>query len=307
MKIAIMGAGAIGGYVGGRLAQAGEDVHLIARGAHLAALREDGLKIESPHGDAVLPDIHATDDPADIGPADVVIFAVKLGDTDAAARALAPMVAADTRIVTLQNGIDSRAMIGRRVAAAQIAAGIAYLGAEIKGPGVISNPGGRHSLVVDALGGDPVMANFFAACGRAPNLDAEATDDIDHTVWHKFIALVAFSGVTTLTRCPIGAVYENPQSLAFIRALLAENLAIARACGQDFAIDHADTVVEFFGSQPYAQKSSMLIDLEAGKPLELPWLASRIVELGREHNVPTPANAAVVAALAPHVSGRQAG
>ena len=114
-------------------------------------------------------------------------------------------------------------------------------------------------------------------------------------------------GTFRIARQPIGGVYAHTETVAFLRSLLEENLAIARACGQQFAADHADSVVKLFGEQPYDQKSSMLIDLEAGKPLELPWLASRIVELGREHNIPTPANEAVVAALAPHVSGRKAG
>ncbi len=301
-----MGAGAIGGYVGGRLAQGGEEVHLVARGAHLAALREHGLRIESPHGDTHLPDIHATDDPADIGPADIIVFAVKLGDTDAAAAALAPMVGPGTRIVTLQNGIDSKAMIARHVPAGQIAPGIAYLGAEIGAPGVIANPGGMHRLVVDRMGDDPVMAAFFAAGARSPALDVDPADDAAHIVWDKFVALAAFSGVTALARRPIGAVYEHPQTLAFMRSLIEENLAVARASGQEFPADHADRVIALFGGQPYDQKSSMLMDLEAGKPLELPWLSGRVVELGRQWGMATPANDAVVAALAPHVAGARA-
>ena len=217
---------------------------------------------------------------------------------------LRPSFGPDTRVVTLQNGIDSKAMVARHVPAERIAAGAAFIGAEIRAPGVIAFHGGAHRFVVDSLAGDPVLAAFFAAGERAPALDLVPTDDAEHTLWEKFVALAAFSGVTALTRCPLGAVHEHPESLAFMRSLMAENLAVARASGQEFPADHADGVIAFFNGQPYGQKSSMLMDLEAGKPLELPWLSGRVAELGRQFAIPTPASDAVVAALAPHVAGR---
>ena len=164
MKIAVVGAGGIGGYVGGRLAEAGESVHLVARGRHLEALRRNGLRIECPLGDVTLPGIEATDDPAEIGPVDVVVFAVKLGGTDAAARSLAPLIGGHTRIVTLQNGIDSKEMIARHVDETQIAAGCTYLSAHIREPGVIHAPGGAHGLIIDELSGDPAIAAFVRSC-----------------------------------------------------------------------------------------------------------------------------------------------
>lgn len=298
-----MGAGAVGGYVGGRLAAAGEEVHLIARGAHLEALHANGLTIESPLGDAVAAEIHATNAPADIGPVDIVLFAVKLTDADAAAAALAPLVSAETRVVTLQNGIDSADMIARHVPRGQIAEGIIYIGAQIRAPGVIANTGGVHRAVVDRMGGDPVMTEFFGACRRLQGLEVVPTDDARRAVWQKFVALVAFSGVTCITRLPIGAVYEHPDSLAFMRRLLDENIAVANASGQAFTDQDADAVIELFGNQPYGQKSSMLMDLENGKPLELEWLSGRVHGLGMELGIPTPANTAVWAALAPHAKG----
>ena len=298
-----MGAGGIGGYVGGRLQEAGEEVHLIARGRHLEALQANGLRIESPHGNAVLPHIHATSDPAAIGPVDLVLFTVKLGDSDAAARSLAPIVADHTKIVTLQNGIDSKTIIGRYVDPGHVAAGIIYLAAYIKEPGTIMSPGGAHRMEVERMGGDPVMAAFFAACDRSVALDATPSDDAERTLWGKFIALTAFAGATSIARLPIGAVYEHLETLAFMRQLLDETIAVALACGQDFDAAHADMTIELFRNQPYEQKSSMLVDLEAGKPLELPWLSGKVKALGKELGIPTPAHSAVLAALTAYVDG----
>ena len=303
MRIAVLGAGGIGGYVGGRLAEAGLDVGFLARGRHLDAIRQNGLRIRSPHGDVQLADAFATDDPGEIGPVDLVLFTVKLSDADAAARSLGPLIGTNTRIVTLQNGIDSKSIIGRHVEAERIAAGIIYLAAYITAPGEISNPGGVHKLVIDDLGGDKVMTDFFDACARSIAIDATPTDEPEKTVWGKFIALVAFSGVTAISRLPIGAVYESPETLAFMRQLLVENVAVARASRLDFDASHVDTTIDLFAKQPYGQKSSMLVDLEAGKPLELEWLSGRVHSLGRELGIETPANSAVWAALSPYRNG----
>lgn len=303
MKIAVMGAGGIGGYVGGRLAEAGEDVSFIARGRHLAALKADGLAIESPHGNAVLPAIRAVAEASEIGPVDVVLFTVKLTDAAAAARSIVPLIAAHTRIVTLQNGVDSREIIGHAVDPAHVAAGIIYLAAYIKAPGIIYNPGGVHRMVIDRMGGDPVMAAFFAACDRAVALDAVPTDDAERTLWEKFIVLTAFSGASAIARVPVGAIYEHPATLDFMRQLMREALAVAQARGLAFDDGYADHMIALFRNQPYGQKASMLVDLEAGKPLELPWLSGRVAALGERFGIPTPASSAVLAALAPYVDG----
>ncbi|MEP2745209.1 ketopantoate reductase family protein, partial [Bauldia litoralis] len=250
-----------------------------------------------------LTDIHATAEPAEIGPVDVILFTVRLGDVDQAARSLKPMVTADTKVVTLQNGVESKDILGRHVDPAQIAAGVIYLPAFIKAPGIIFNPGGVRRMIVDRMGGDTVMAAFFAACERAVGIDAEPTDDADKTVWAKFIDLTAFSGATSIARAPIGVVREHPETLAFLRLLLREAIAVARAAGQDFDDAHADRTIDFFMTLPHEQKSSMLVALEAGRPLELPWLSGKVRALGMEFGIPTPASDAVVAALAAYVDG----
>src|SRR4051794_25709130 len=164
MKIAIMGAGGVGAYVGARLQEAGEDVAYIARGAHLAAMQRDGLRIESDSGNLHLAQVKASDDPARIGVVDAVLFTVKLWDTEAAARALQPLLGAHTRVITLQNGIDSVAMIARHVPRAQVIGGSIYVSAVIARPGVISSVGAFHRIVVDVAGGDRIVAELCAAC-----------------------------------------------------------------------------------------------------------------------------------------------
>ena len=299
----MVGAGGIGGFVGARLAEAGETVGFVARGAHLAAMRQAGLRVESPVGNLHLPTVMATDDPSEIGPVDLVLFTVKLGDTATAAAALEPLLGEKTRIVTLQNGIDSRDMISRHVAAERIAAGCIYLSAAIKTPGVIGSPGGTGRIIVDSLGGDGAVAAFVAACNRTSGLEASATDAVSAALWEKLIALAAFSGITCLTRSPIGAVLKHPETVGFLKLMVAENVAVAAAEGEGSPPETPERLLRFFGNLAYETKSSMLIDLEAGKPLEVGWLAGRIVALGGAHAIATPGNAAVLAALAPHAKG----
>ncbi len=302
VKIAVMGSGGIGGYVGGRLAQAGGDVHFVARGAHLEALRTRGLQIRTPLGDADLT-VSATDDPGEIGVADVVLFAVKMRDAAQAAGLIRPMVGPDTRVVTFQNGIDAPGIVARELGAGQVAAGIIYLAANIDRPGVIVSPGGVHRATVDRLDGDPVMAEFLRLSSQLTGLEVQPTDDIQTVLWDKFVALTPLAAATCVTRAPVGVVREHPASAVLFRALVAECIAVAQASGVSLPEDTAQKIEGLFMSQPYGQKSSMLLDLEAGRPLELPWLSGRVVALGEKLGVPTPANAAVVGALAPYAEG----
>ena len=292
MRIAVMGAGGIGGYVGARLAEAGETVHFIARGAHLEALRRNGLRLECPLGDVTLAGVDATDDPAAIGPVDLVLVAVKLGATDAAARALAPLIGRDTRVVTLQNGIDARDMIARHVEARRIAAGCTYLSASIREPGVIHAPGGPHRMIVDGLAGDPVIAAFVASCRRAIGLDAAATDDIAHVLWDKFVTLVAFSGATCLARSPIGAVFEHPGDARLPASHRGGEPRRGEGRRPELRRRQGGEASSLLPRPAYGTKSSMLIDLEAGKPLEMPWLQGRVLrartDARRSRPRPTP-------------------
>jgi len=307
MKIAVMGAGGVGAYVGARLQAAGEDVAYIARGAHLAALKKDGLRIESADGPLHLPHVQASDDPRRIGAVDLVLFAVKLWDAESAARTLAPLLGAHTRVVTLQNGIDSVAMVARHVPREQVIGGSIYVSAVIARPGVISSVGAFHRIVLDAAGGDRVVAEFVAACTRADGIDCVATDSIERALWEKFVALSSISGATSLMRTTVGPIVGNAESREFLRQLVGEGVAVAKAAGIALADDYFDATMAKFMGLPPQFRASMAEDLERGKPLELNWLSGRMHGLGRQYGVPTPAHSAVYRALALHADGRVAG
>lgn len=304
MRIAIMGSGGVGAYVGSRLLAAGEDVVFIARGAHLAALQRDGLRIESPVHPLHLPVVTAVQEPAAVGPVDLIVFAVKLGDTEPAARLLGPMVGPETRILTLQNGIDSVAMITPHVGSAKVRGGVIYVSAVIDRPGVIRSPGGLHMVVADGANGDPVMAQFFAACERATALDAKPSNDIDVTLWEKFIALTALSGTTSLLRASMGQILAHPETRVLQRQLIDEAVAVGRAAGKVTRTDLADEIMTKLAAMPYSFRSSMSEDLERGKPLELRWLSGRVHALGQEYGVPTPGHSMVYRGLVLYEQGK---
>ncbi|KMW56413.1 2-dehydropantoate 2-reductase [Candidatus Rhodobacter oscarellae] len=303
MKIAIMGAGGIGGYVGGRLAEAGHEVHLIARGAHLAALRSDGLRVETPDGPLSIPDIHAAEDPAEIGPVDIIYFAVKLADTDAAAARLAPLLGPNTRVVTVQNGIDSKNIIAAHTGAERVSAGIIYMAANITAPGVISFLGGVQRMVFDGQGGNAVLAAFAEACNATGHLQAETTETPDMLVWQKFVGLSSFSAWTSAARLPSGALRTHPEARAMFRQLLEEAHAVALAVGHDLNPGVIDHTISLIDTQPPTMKSSLLVDIEAGKPNEAAWLSGRVHQLGQELGVPTPGHSALWSILAPWADG----
>jgi 2-dehydropantoate 2-reductase len=304
MKIAVMGAGGVGAYVGARLQVAGEDVAYIARGAHVAALRKNGLRLESADGVVDLPQVVASDDPNEIGKVDIVLFAVKLWDADAAARALTPMLAPHTRVITLQNGIDSVQMVSRHVPHAQVIGGSIYVSAVIARPGVISSIGTFHRVVVDAASGDPLIARFCAACERAHGIDCVATDTIDLALWEKFVALSSISGATSLMRAPVGAIVHNRESREFLCQLVSEGIVVAKAAGQALPRDYFDATLAKFDGLPPNFRASMAEDLDRGKPLELAWLSGRMHALGLQYGVATPAHSAVYRALSLYASGK---
>lgn len=296
MRIAVIGAGGIGGYVGALLAAAGEDVAFVARGAHLDAMRRDGLRLESPTGDLHLPGVMATDDPAEIGPVDLVLFTVKLYDSEAAAAALAPLVGPHTRVVTLQNGIDSLDILSRFVPPEQLIGGSIYVTAVIARPGVISVPGGARRLLVGNAA-DPVIEALQAACERAVGIEMEAVAEITPMLWEKFVMLCAFAGATALMRAGIGAILVDPEARTFLEQLRDEGLAVAVTSGHPIPDEHQRRFMTLWESLPPEARSSMANDLACGKPLELEWLSGRMHALGMSLGVPTPAHTAVYRGL----------
>jgi 2-dehydropantoate 2-reductase len=307
MRIAMMGSGGIGGLVGARLAEAGEDVAFIARGAHLDAMRRDGLKVTSPFGNVHLAKVTAAEEPGEIGPVDLVIFAVKMWDTETAAARLPPLIAPHTRVVTLQNGIDSVDALRRHVPGDQVVGGVTYLAAAIAEPGVISSPGGSRLTVVHRSGGAPIVAALAAAGEKTIGIDIKLTDDIDAIIWEKFLRFAAFSAATTLMRSRAGPVRSNPESRAFLRALVEDGVRVAEAAGHSIAPDFADKAMAFIDAFPPTQRSSMADDIEHGRRLEVPFVSGRIHALGEKYGVPTPAHTAAWRALALYANGTPAG
>jgi 2-dehydropantoate 2-reductase len=301
-----MAAGAVGGYFGARLAEAGQDVVFIARGRHLAAIRDNGLRIESGRGDLHLKNVNATDDPHSVGPVDAVLFAVKLWDTEAAATQVRPLLGAETRVVTLQNGIDSVERLAPILGAGRVAGGTTHVITVIPRPGVIRQTGdlARFRCGFSDKRHDATLQAFVDAA-KAAGIDATYSDDIERDRWEKFIFLAATSGATATMRSTLGPIMADPDTRAFFRKIMEEVHALARAGGANVAEDYVDQLMRLAASIPPDTKASQFNDLEAGNRLELDWLAGKVVALGREHGVPTPANEAVYAVLKLHKDGRK--
>lgn len=298
MKIAVMAAGGVGGYFGARLAAAGEEVHFIARGAHLDAIRQTGLKIESPLGDLHVKDAQATDDPATIGTVDVVLFAVKLWDSETAAKACKPLLGPDTTLISFQNGIDGAARLAPILGPDQVVGGVTQISSFIGAPGTIRHNGNFARLLFGEAdsGESPRLAAFLAACEGA-EISAELSPDIELAQWQKFVFLVGLSGATGVTRHSIGPILADPDCRQMLISLMEEAAAVGRARGIALGADFAQDRLAYAEALPPHMKASMLNDLQQGKRLELDWLSGEVVRLGRELDVPTPTNDTVYAAL----------
>ncbi|HSN39949.1 MAG TPA: 2-dehydropantoate 2-reductase [Burkholderiales bacterium] len=309
MKIAVMGSGGVGGFYGGRLAQIGCDVSFIARGAHLAAMRERGLTIENePQGNIHLPRVSATDDPSAIGPVDLVIIAVKLWDTEAAAKAVKSLVGPATAVLSLQNGVIKDDILRREFGDAAVMGGVGYVATHISRPGVIHQTGTMQRLIFGEYDGrrSPRAEALLDALLRA-GIKAELSGDIRRTLWEKYTFLVGLSGTTTTMRVPIGPIRSNPQTRAFLLDLFREVVTVGRALGVALPENYADDRLAFADSVPADMTSSMHHDLDRGNPLEVEWLSGGVVRLGAKAGVPTPVNRAVWDVLALHAAGRNGG
>jgi 2-dehydropantoate 2-reductase len=304
MKIAAMAAGAVGAYFGGRLQAGGHDVAYIARRAHLEALRRDGLKIESVHGDLHLPKVNATPDPKEVGPVDIVLFAVKLWDTETAAELAKPLVGPNTRVITLQNGVDSYERVSAILGREQTCPGTAYIAAVLAGPGVMRHTSKFATMRVGRMDGKPdARLAAFVEAAKAANIDIQPQDDMNRERWQKFIFLSSMAGVNCMTREPIGKVLADPDTRAFYKKLMQECLAVGQKAGAKVPDSWVDDRMTFSDNAPPGMKASMFHDLEAGNRLELDWLTGKVVSLGHQLGVPVPASEAVYAAVKLHRMG----
>jgi 2-dehydropantoate 2-reductase len=302
MRIAAMAAGAVGGYFGARLAAAGHDVFFIARGAHRDAIAKNGLTIESLLGNFHVPTPNITDDPNQVGPVDIVLFAVKLWDTEKAAEQARPLVGERTRVITLQNGVDSVERIAPILGMERSASGVASISAEIAAPGVIRHTSQLAKIRfghVDGRSDDRLEA--FANAGQTAKLDIALSEDIGRELWQKFIYLTALAGATAGLRSAIGPIVSDPELRGLFRALMEEAFAVGKVSG--IALDAAflDERMNFVVNviEP-DRKASMAYDLERGNRLELDWLTGKVRALGRAYSIPTPASDGIYAVLKLH-------
>jgi 2-dehydropantoate 2-reductase len=294
MRIAVMAAGALGGYFGARLAQGGHEVAFVARGRQLEALRAHGLRVDSPLGDVHLPDIAVTDKPAGIGPVDLVLFTVKLWDTVEAADAIKPLLGGNTAVVSLQNGVVKDDILRQALGAEHIIGGVCYIAATIAEPGVIRHSGTLAKLVFGEYDGSlsARVRQFRDACADG-GIDAEISDRIEQAIWEKFVFLVGVSGTTSLARSAIGPIRSHPRSRAFLHDVMEEVVQVARVQGVALPADYADDRLAFVDQLNPSATSSMSHDLERGNRLEVDWLSGDVVERGTRLGVATPCNRAI--------------
>jgi 2-dehydropantoate 2-reductase len=304
MRIAVIGAGGIGAIYGASLAKAGADVTFVARGAHLAAMRERGLKIEGDRGEMHISPAQATDDPSDIGPVDVVLFCVKLWDVESAGAAIRPMVGPETSVIPLQNGVDAHERLIPVLGREAVMGGTAFVTGSIVAPGVARQTGTYQRMTFGELDGtiSPRGKRLAELCAAA-GFEGVLSPDVLVPLWDKFTMLVPLANVNALTRAPLGKYRADPDTWSLVLGSVHETVAVGRAEGVNLAPDAADKAIALIRSMPDHHMTSMGNDLLRGNRLELPWFAGKVVELGRKHGVPTPVNSFVYAALKLYANG----
>jgi 2-dehydropantoate 2-reductase len=305
MKIAVMGAGAIGSYFGGRLVAAGEEVHFIGRGSpHLQAMGNKGLKIISYHGDAYIEKIRTATDPKSVGPVDMVLFCVKLWDLDSAAEQIKPMLKADTAVYSFQNGVYAEGRLAELLGPQHVIGGYAATPVTVVEPGVVRQFGEWCTLGFGELDNrrTPRIENFLTVCQRA-SIDSLIEEDVLAALWMKFIFITTHSGATSFCRSTEGPIRSDPWGREMLIGLASEGTAIARAKGINIAANNAEHVLEQIDELPPDAQGSMYTDLQRGNRLELEWLNGLMVKLGEETSVPAPCHRAVMMSLNLHAAG----
>ena len=304
MRIAVIGAGGIGAIYGASLAKAGADVTFVARGAHLAAMRERGLKVEGDRGEMHISPAQATDDPSDIGPVDIVLFCVKLWDVESAGATIRPLIGPETGVIPLQNGVDAHERLIPVLGREAVMGGTAFVTGSIVAPGIVRQTGTYQRMTFGELDGtiSPRGKRLAELCAQA-GFEGVLSPDVLVPLWDKFTMLVPLANVNALTRAPLGKYRADPDSWSLVLGSVHETVAVGRAEGINLAPDAADKAIALIRSMPDHHMTSMGNDLLRGNRLELPWFAGKVVELGRKHGVPTPVNSVVYAALKLYANG----
>jgi 2-dehydropantoate 2-reductase len=306
VRFCFIGAGAVGGFYAALLARQGHDVSVVARGAHLDAIRRDGLRIVGPLGDFTVR-IGAESDPARIGPVDVALLTVKTYDNATAIPMLTPLVGPETSVITLQNGVDSPEQVAAVVGERATIGGSTYIATAIDGPGLIRQTGTHRRVVIGEYFRDAgtvtERVRSIAAVMAAADIHAEAVPDGRAAIWEKFTYLAPFAAFTGAARLPIGPLWADDDARAMLLAAVGEMAALARAHGIALPADHGDRVLEYLNKLPPSTRSSLLIDLSQGKKIEVEALQGSVVRRGRASGVATPVMSALYAVLKPHADG----
>ena len=301
MRVAVIGSGGVGGFVGGRLAQAGHEVAFLARGEHLRALQTRGLRVRSTGGDFELPTVRATDQPAELGPADLFLFTVKAYDTEAAAEPLRALLSPGATVLTLQNGIDNHERIDAVLGAGVALPGSIRIETTIAEPGLIAHTSPFHLIRFGEVGPDGPQSErverLRAAFAEA-GLSVHVPRDMRIDLWSKFLQIVSFAGLSTLARAALGEILASPELTDTFRAIMTEVAAVAKAEGVDLGPDAVEKLIETNRGLHPGFKSSMQRDHERGRRLEVDAITGTIVRLGQKHGIPTSVTACVNAVLA---------
>ena len=303
MRIAVVGVGGLGGYIGGRLAQSGEDVTFIARGQRLEALRQNGLHVRSPDGEFRIQPVQATDNPVEVGPVDLILFCVKTYDIETAAEPLGPLIGPDTALLPVQNGIahieQLRNLLGNKV----VLGGVAMISAHSPAPGVIERPGGPQRIEFGEIGGESTArCAAIAQAMMAAGIEAVIPANIEERMWWKLVGVCGAS-VFCVMRGNKGRVWDFAETPVLVRQIVAEGVAVAQAHGISLSSTQPEEAVAVFDSVPPQYKPSMLVDLEHGRRLEIEAWNGAIVRYGKQVGVPTPVNDVIYACLKPYANG----
>ena len=304
MRIAIIGAGGVGGFFGAQLAAHGQDVTFVARGEHLEAIRRAGLRVESESAPAHVFPVDVTDSIEDIGQVDLALIGVKLWDTDEIGRRLAGHLPPGAAVLSLQNGVSKDDILRVHLPADGLIGGVCYISATIASPGVIKHEGSLARIVLGEFDGrcrERTMRIFEAFTNAG--VDAQLSNSISDVIWQKFVFLVALSSVTSATRQPVGVLRRRDRTRRLLHDSMEEAVRVARARGIRLPADFADEQLEFVDTLPERMTSSMMNDVLSGRRLELPWLGESVVEMARQLGVPTPVNELLAAVLDPYVDG----
>ena len=300
MRIAVFGAGGVGGYFGGRLAQAGQEVIFIARGVHLEAMRRRGLRVDSLKGDFILPSVQATDDPAQVGEVEAVLVAVKAWQVPQAARAMPPLVGERTCVLPLENGVEAPEQLAEALGTPRVLGGLCHISAYIAAPGHIKHVGIKPHVALGELDGRrSERAEQLRLTFEQAGVWAEVPADIQAAMWEKFLFIAAISGVGAVTRAPAGVMRQVPGIRSLLEAAMQEIYALARARGVKLADDIVARTLAFVDGLPPGVTASMQRDILEGRPSELASQNGAVVRMGAQAGAPTPVNAYLYHSLLP--------